>query len=146
MPRALPLRLRWSRRTPSRERLLEQRIAPLVAAKHDLPIQLGTIVTPRLPTILEVADVGLEGAGGEAAGTGMHDVVLGREVLGHQTADRVPIHAHGPCDAPETLTRGMPTPDLLPARDPGRSPVLGFFLARDSVVGRYRLPLEAQPL
>lgn len=60
----------------------------------------------------------------------MHDVVLGREVLDLQTADRVPIHAHASRNAPETLTRSMPTLDLLPARDPGRSPVLGFLLAR----------------
>ncbi len=105
-------------------------MAPLVAAHRDLPIQLGHIVAARLRAIVEIADVGLEGRGGEAAGTGMHDMVLGRQVLGYQSPDRVPAVSHGPSDAPQRLSRGMPALDLLPPGDPGGTPVLAFFLPR----------------
>lgn len=68
-------------------------MASLVALLGDLPIQLGHIVAARLPAILEIADIGLEGRRGEAAGTRMDNVVLGRKVLGHQSPDRVPVSA-----------------------------------------------------
>jgi len=58
----------------------------------------------------------------------MNDVVLRREFLGHQATDGMATHAHGPCDAPETLARGMSALDLLPPRNPGGTPLLCVFL------------------
>jgi len=60
----------------------------------------------------------------------MDNVVLGREVLCHQTSDRVPADPHGPRNASQRLARTVPTLNLLPPHDPGRTPVSGFFLLR----------------
>jgi integrase len=120
-------RARWA---PGMQRRREERAAPRVPLLTDFPKQLGDIRTALLPSILQIADVGLEGGRGQTTGSGMHDAIARRDRGIDRAADRDPTDTHLPRNVPEALSFLMPPLDLFPPSDPSGTTVRQTLLLR----------------
>ncbi len=104
-------------------------------------MQLRDIHAARLPSILEVADRGLERRRGEAGGSRMDDGILRWQFFCRHPGHRPSVESHRQGDAAHTLARGAATPDFLPASDACRSSVRCLLLPwreRPRSIGRWR--------